>query len=264
MRYTINLQGGDKAVLLIHGLTGTPFEMKPLAEHLHREGFSVKVPCLAGHGKSPDYLKATRWEDWYGTVYRHFMDLKKDHEVVAVSGLCMGTLLGLYLAHECRDEVSSLSLLSTTLFYDGWSLPWYKFLLPLVYLTPLRRAYTYQEREPYGIKNEALRKRYAFHLKNEAVGYASIPSECMHELYRLIQVVKPLMASIRTPTLLIHAVEDDLASVKNAEYVRDNLGAETIRTVYLEDTYHMLTIDNRKAEVCKETARFFKEIALCR
>jgi carboxylesterase len=233
--------------------------MKPLAEHLHREGFTVRVPCLAGHGMSSDALKVTKWEDWYETVHKNFLDLKKTHAVVSVSGLCMGTLLGLRLAHEFKNEVSSLSLLSTTLFYDGWSLPWYRFLLPLVYLTPLRRIYHYQEREPYGIKNETLRNRYAFHLKNNTVGYATIPSECMHELYKLINVVKALMPSIMTPTLLIHALEDDLASVKNAEYVKNHLGAETIKTVYLHDTYHMLTIDNQKAGVCSETTRFFNE-----
>jgi carboxylesterase len=259
MRYKIDLNGGDKAALLIHGLTGTPFEMKHLADRLHKAGFSVRVPCLAGHGKTPDDLKGMNWQDWYGTVRRHFEDLKKRHEAVSVSGLCMGTLLALRLAHECKEEIKSLSLLSTTLFYDGWSLPWYKFLFPLVYLTPLRHAYAYEEREPYGIKNQSLRKRYAFHLKTNSIGYARIPSECMHELYKLVKVVKKLLPDITTPTLLIHSQEDDLASIRNAEYIKSRIGAKTVQTVYLHDTYHMLTIDNQKDKVSQATIRFFRE-----
>ena len=70
-------------------------------------------------------------------------------------------MLALSLAAEKGRDIAALSLLSTTLFYDGWSVPWYRFLLPLGYYTPLRHLYAYHEREPYGLKNEAMRKRIA-------------------------------------------------------------------------------------------------------
>ena len=257
----IDMPGGEHAVLLIHGLTGSPFELKPLARKLHKAGFTVKGPCLAGHGMTIDDLKKTRWQDWYGTIRETFIELKKEHRTVSAAGLCMGALLGLYLAYE-EEEVSSLSLLSTTIFYDGWSLPWYRFLLPISYYPPVKYFYSFEEREPYGLKNTRMREQIALLLKENSVAYAKFPSQSMHELFKLIRQVKKIIPAVKTPTLILHAQEDDIASVRNAEYVERNIGSKEVRKVLLEDSYHMLTLDNQKDYVAEETIRFFKKSVL--
>ncbi len=52
-------------------------------------------------------------------------------------------------------------LLSLTLSYDGWAIPWYRFLLDWVYYTPMRTSWRYREHEPFGLRNEALRTKIA-------------------------------------------------------------------------------------------------------
>ncbi len=260
--YKINLEGGEHAVLLIHGLTGSPFETKHLAKKLHRAGFTVKGPCLAGHGETLESLKATCWHDWYKTVHETFKKMKKEYKIVSVSGLCMGALLALYLAFEVEDEISSISLLSTTLFYDGWSLPWYKFLEPMVYYSRMRYFYSYKEREPYGIKNERMRKRIAIRLKENSIAYSKFPAQSMHELFRLIRLTKKIIPKIKVPTLILHALEDDLASIKNADYVEKYIGSSHVRKIFIRDSYHMLTLDNQKDLVAEETIKFFQQHAV--
>ncbi len=256
--YKIDLPGGEHAVLLIHGLTGSPFELKPLAKKLNQAGFTVKGPCLAGHGADIKALKAMRWQDWYGTVRDNFRELKARHENVSVAGLCAGALLALYLAHE-EEDVSSIALLSTTLFYDGWSLPWYRFLLPVSYYPPIRWFYSYGEREPYGIKDERMRKQVAIGMKEGSIAFDRFPAECMHELFKLIGVSKKIMPRVKTPALILHAEEDDLASAKNADYVEAHIGSSKVRKILIKDTYHMLTLDKQKDLVAQETIRFFRE-----
>jgi carboxylesterase len=51
-------------VLLLHGLTGMPSEMRPLERHLRRLGCIVDVPLLPGHGATHRELLATGWRDW--------------------------------------------------------------------------------------------------------------------------------------------------------------------------------------------------------
>lgn len=257
--YEINLTDGDNAVLLIHGLTGSPFEMRYLAKRLNKAGFAVKAPCLAGHGTTMEDLKKTRWQDWYMTVSETFKELKKNYSSVAVSGLCMGAVLALYLAYKEKDDVSAISLISTTLFYDGWSLPWYKFLLPIVYYTPLRSIATYREREPYGIKNERLRRQIVKGMKDNAIAYSRFPCTGMYELLKLIRNVKRVISRITTPTLILHSIEDDVASVKNAHYIEKHIGSKNVRKVLLNDSYHMIPIDNQRELAAEETIRFFKE-----
>ncbi len=256
----IDLAGGDHAVLLIHGLTGSPFELKPLAKKLNKSGFTVKGPCLAGHGQTLKQLTSMTWHDWYGTVRDEFREMKTHYKTVSVSGLCMGALLALYLAYEEGDAVSSIATLSTTLFYDGWSLPWYKFILPVFYLPPLKYFASYEERPPYGVKNERMRRQIEIALKaNSSIAYASFPSQSMHELFKLIKCVKKNLHKVNVPTLILHALEDDVASIKNANYIEKNIGTHLVRKILLDDTYHMLTLDNQKERVAEETIRFFKE-----
>lgn len=252
------LPGGERAVLLVHGLTGSPFEMKYLAKRLNKAGFTVYAPCLAGHGATVEDLKATSWQDWYGASFNAFRKLKAEYGSVSVSGLCMGALLALMLASDLNDEVCSVSLLSTTLFYDGWSLPWYKFLLPLMYHPPFKYFYSYKESPPYGIKNERLREAYLQWMRNGAVAYDSIPSESMRELNKLSKAVMGSMKKVTSPVLILHAAEDDLASTKNADYVETHVASNKVKKVLVPDSYHMITIDNQKDFVVKETIEFFK------
>ncbi|MCH9682512.1 MAG: esterase, partial [Deltaproteobacteria bacterium] len=40
---------GGLGVLLLHGLTGTPYDIAPFADALAERGFAVRGPLLAGH-----------------------------------------------------------------------------------------------------------------------------------------------------------------------------------------------------------------------
>jgi len=257
--HKIDLPGGNHSVLLIHGLTGSPFEMKYLARKLNKTGFTVKGPCLEGHCTTLDHLSKTSWKDWYQSVLESFAEMKKSSDSVSVVGLCMGALLSLHLAHEFGSEVTAVSLISTTLFYDGWSLPWFKFLLPIAYYTPFKSLYSYSETEPYGIKNKALRERIVNLMKNDSVAYTKTPAASMHELFKLIKEVKKELPAITTPALILHSREDDLTSTKNPDYVEKNIGTKIVRKIILDDSYHMMTIDNQKDRVAEETITFFRE-----
>ncbi len=260
--HKIDLMGGEHAVLLVHGLTGSPFEMKYLARQLNRAGFTVKGPCLAGHGATLADLKKTRWQEWYGTVRDSFRELKREHASVSVVGLCMGALLALKLSVDLEGEVSSIALISTTLFYDGWGLPWYRFLLPLAYYTPACHIYSFKEREPYGIKNEALRTRIVEGMRDGSIAHESVPGVSMRELYRLIRVTKKtIISKVTTPTLIVHSREDDLASDRNAAYVLDHIKSADVRTILLDDCYHMVPIDNQRDRAAGEIVHFFKDRA---
>lgn len=254
----INLVAGEDAVLLLHGLAASPLEMRYLARALHRDGFSVHVPHIHGYGYGQ---AATDSREWHTGVCATFEKLQREYRTVAVGGLCMGAVLALSLAAEKGREVSALSLLSTTLYYDGWSVPWYRFLLPLGYYTPLRHIYKYREREPYGLKNETLRKRIARSVSQSAlteVGAASVPMNHIYQAMRLIQQVKRNLAQVQAPALVVHAIDDDTASTRSAEFVVDHIGSPVVRKIFLNDSYHMVTMDNERELVARETRDFLR------
>src|SRR5262249_2532587 len=93
MDQSIRLSGGRLGFLLVHGLGGTPLEMRYVAQGLYHAGHTVHVPQLAGHCGSSDDLKATRWADWYATVEREHDRLKAHCDSIVVGGLSMGAIL---------------------------------------------------------------------------------------------------------------------------------------------------------------------------
>ncbi|MCG6552686.1 MAG: alpha/beta fold hydrolase [Candidatus Magnetominusculus sp. LBB02] len=256
----IDLKGGGSAVLLIHGLTGSPFELKYLARKLHKVGFSVRAPLLAGHASTLKELRATTWQDWYACALRAFDQLCQSHDSVFIGGLCMGSVLALYIAIERQESVSGLSLMSTTLFFDGWSIPWYRRLLPIAYHTPIENFFSFKERHPYGIKNEVMRRWVLELMKEKRIAYSSVPLKSVHELQKLSDKVKQEAHRVKSPALILHSVEDDIASIKNVRFIERHIASTALRTVLLHDCYHMVTIDNQRSIVEKETIDFFASL----
>jgi carboxylesterase len=256
---------GEDVVLLVHGLTGTPAEMRPVAKRLTRQGFSVMCPQLAGHCGSIGALKRSRWQDWYGTVERAFEALSLNHARIYVTGLSMGALIALKLAEQKGARVAGLGLLSTTFFYDGWNIPHQKrrWLLPIVLYSPLRYFISWKETSPYGIKCERTRAMVHSVLTNrdahaaEKFGIFRTPAVTIHESVRLIRATRKALPGVQAPTLIVHATEDDMASVKNAHYVAGRISSERVETFFVEDSYHVLTLDKRKYDIAHRLADFF-------
>src|ERR1700690_2976062 len=154
IRLTGNLH---RTVILVHGLTGTPNEMRHLAFTLNKRGYSVICPRLAKHGQPLHVLKHTKWEEFYSSLRLVFLEALKTGDKVYVAGLSMSALFVLLFAEEFGEKLAGGICLAPTLFFDGWNVPWYHRLLPLVSGTPLKYHFFYKESPPYGIKNEKMR-----------------------------------------------------------------------------------------------------------
>lgn len=260
---------GDTAVLLVHGLTGTPAEMKHFGRVLSRKGLTVACHELAGHCATIEALQATTWQDWFASVDRAFVALKKEYDQVFIAGLSMGALLALLVAAKRKQEVAGVILLSTTFFYDGWNVPKFRqrFLLPLVLYSPLKHFMHWEETAPYGIKCERTRELVAAILDNkdaktaDKIGYFKTPATVILESVRLIKAAKKSLSQVVCPALIVHSTEDDMASLKNAHYVEENIASTHVETMYIDDTYHVLTLDKRKDDIAKRTAEFCNALA---
>jgi len=238
--------------------------MQYLAKGVRQAGFATLVPHFKGYGfgERSDPFATGRWTEWRTQALEHFDELARNYQSVCVSGLCVGAVLALDLAAERPGQVAALSLLATTLAYDGWSIPWYQFLAALAYYTPARYRYSYRERYPYGVKNESLRKWIAREMSEKTTsiaGASSLPMTAVYEARKLIRHVRGAISSVNAPALVIHAKEDDVASLKSAEFVLENIGSKDVDFVLLHDSYHIVTLDNEKDVVADETIRFFRD-----
>lgn len=254
--------GSRIGILLIHGLGGTPRELKFVAKGLNAYGYTVFCPRLVGHCGTEADLIATSWTDWTASVQEAFNRLAVETDVIFVGGLSAGAVMGLYLA-QTQPGVRGLGLYSTTLRWDGWSIPKSRFLLPLFLRLPyFGPRFRFEEVFPYGIKNERLRHIAVsgMHSGNSSeAGLSATPGLSLRELWQLVDIVKKQLPSLKVPTLLIHARHDDIAHWHNSEYVREHLGGPS-ELILLDDSYHIITIDQERDIVCDTTARYFSDL----
>lgn len=81
----------NKAVLLLHGYTGAPSEMRPLGDYLHALGYTVSCVRLPGHGTSIKDLEATTATDWYAAAEAECLELLARFDSVYVAGLWLSS-----------------------------------------------------------------------------------------------------------------------------------------------------------------------------
>lgn len=254
-----NIQNTN-AVLLFHGLTGSTFEMKKYAQHLHANGYDVFAYCLPGHGEDTCNIRCVSYDDWIEFAQEKFLFLKKKYKKVFLGGLCLGAVLALVLAQKHKLEVAGVISLSTTLFLDGWTMPWYNFMMPLGLNTLIRYYYTFPEREPYGIKNIKKRRSIQKIMGKNTIAMDNYPLSCVYELLKLSKLARKNMKEVISPILIIHSKEDDLTSVKSAKFVYNNISSNCKQFFILDNSYHLMLYDNDKDFVFDKSVEFLNTL----
>ena len=259
---TIFHKGGPNGVVLVHGLTGTPTEMAHIGRRLHERGYTVYAPILAGHCRTEQDLVKTGWRDWLASVHDAVDFLAPQVERVCIAGLSMGALLALLVAARRANAVAGIALYSTTLWYDGWCIPPSAALLPLMLRVPiLGKRLRFLEPWPYGIKDDRIRKYILAKLESgqsHEAGLRGMPGASLAQMHRLIGVTKRELRQVQAPTLIVHAANDDVTSIRNADYVAQRVQGR-VSTVLLNDSYHLITVDAERDRVASLTADFFTD-----
>jgi carboxylesterase len=254
---------GKRGVLLLHGLTGAPAEMKAVGRVLHRQGFDLYAPMLAGHGGTEADLLKTDWRDWVASARAAYLRFAEEVDEVYVAGICAGGEIGLELAAEF-PEIRGAAVYSVLFEYDGWNMPKITMGAPVIQAVanlPLLRRLSFVQPSPFGLKDERLRTMAAQALQSMIPGALErMPLGCMYQLYRLARHVEQVAPNIRCPVLIVHAREDDLADLRNARRLRAALGGPS-ELVVLEDSYHMVHVDNEHLRVGELTAALFTAAA---
>jgi len=228
------------AVLLVHGFSASPWELRPLADDLVKRGFACLAVRLPGHGTSPEDLATRHWEEWLATVVRGYDLLAGQFPRVYAAGLSTGSLLALALA-EARAP-AGLVLLSPYLRlrhrlapFAGW----------------LRYLHPYQHRPLTG--NDA------------RLYYARRPLAGVHQINRLLRALSPRLGEITLPVLAIHGEGDQTIDIDSGRVLVERLGS-TVR-VYERlgpEAPHVLTGEHNphRGAVFDLIGRFLDELEL--
>jgi carboxylesterase len=255
--------GNRVGFLLIHGMGGTPVELRYVAQGIARAGYTVSCCQLAGHCSTVETLRTSTWREWYASVEAAHDRLKEHCDVIVAGGLSMGGILAAHLAQNRPDGVQGLMFYAPTLWLNGWSMPWHSRLLRYLRPTRFNLKMTLPEHEPYGLKDERVRALVVQSMQSKDSSEAGVfctPVRCFSHFNSLCDAVKPRLKDIKVPSLILHPRNDDLADIDNAFYLQRSLGGR-VEMVVLEDSYHIITLDKQRQLVVERSLAFAADIA---
>lgn len=234
--------GGDVGVVLVHGFTGTPYEVRYLGEQLARAGYTVHAPRLPGHGTTVADLDRTRWQDWAGAVEATVDAVAARCRRVAVVGQSLGGLLALHVAHR-RPALACVGSLAAPLWLEGLSgrvARWTREGGPLHRLRVLPK-----------LGGSDVRDR---RVRAENPCYDAIPTRALGELLAFMRVVDAELPEVTPPVLVVHATQDHTAPVACAHHIATRTRAA--RTRILPRSYHLIAVDVERDIVAAEVTSF--------
>jgi carboxylesterase len=233
------LEGGPIGVLLIHGFTGSPPEMRRIGEYLHQRGLTVSAPLLPGHGTSVDDMNRSKWTEWTDCVERALAELWARSDTVFVGGLSLGSLLTLYLAAHHTDLPGVILYSPAT-----WIADRRLYLTPVVkYLMPKRA------KSPDTDLTDPEADRWFW-------CYEEDPTVAAHELLKLLRRVRRALPQVTCPILLIHSTLDRSIDANSARLTYERVSSEDKELVTLHNSGHCLTVDSEWESVAAKTHEF--------
>jgi carboxylesterase len=241
------LRAGSRGSLLIHGFTGCPWEMRFLGEHLQAAGITANIIRLAGHATSPEDMEGFAWQDWYGSALAGLDALAQVTDDIVVVGQSMGSLLALKLAAEHPERIRALVLLAPALKTSMFWLPWVTPLIPVVRIAFGERFRFVSKEGGSDVADDAARATIP--------SYTRTPLRAVNQLVQLQQNVRPLVASVRQPTLIVHSTQDHTCPIENVALLQKELPGP-VRTLILRDSFHVVSIDKDRELVAAEVAAF--------
>lgn len=236
--------GGSLGILLTHGLAGSTYDLRPLADWLHDKlNATVLVKRLAGHGTTPRELARMTLRDWRRSLDEGVDELRNTDRLFLVGNSFGGNLM-IDLALRCPRFVDGLTLLSTPIFTPGeW---WQRALLPLV--IPWRFSI-----RKYWIKYEGA----ADYQKRGS--YLEIPLAAYREFLWILRFIsKQQVKAVQLPTLMIYSRHDVVIKPHSAEYIFRRLPTKDKQLFWLDDSYHSPLNSKRTADVFKQVAEFIE------
>ena len=235
--------GDDVGILLVHGFTGAPKEMRSMGEYLAAQGKTVLGVRLPGHATQPADMPRQRWTDWLGAVEDGYHLLHSAGKQVFIMGLSMGGVLTLVSA--ARLPVKGAVAMSTPyVLTEDPRLKVVEYLAPLMQSMP---------KGPSDWHDKAM--------EDVHVSYPEYPTRSLAEVRDLLQVMRQSLPQVRAPVLLVHSRTDGGVPPENMQRIYDELGTSDKSMLWLEHSGHVITRDQERQKVFEAALAFVNRLA---
>jgi carboxylesterase len=237
-------------VLLTHGFTGTPKEMRWMGEYLNREhGFTCLGIRLTGHATQVEDMIRSRYTDWVASVEDGYHMLASTGKHVYLAGLSMGGILSLHAAAKFPVR-GVIAMAAPYALPNDWRLAHADLISRFIPFRPK------SDRSPgeswFG---DAWKEYHRSYEKN--------PVRSIGQLNLLLGEMRAALPHITAPALLIYSRDDiylPLGSLYSLEQVYAHLGSTRKEQLVIEGSGHVVTEEPKREQVFKAAAEFILHV----
>ena len=239
-------------VILSHGYLASPEQVRPLAEYICNQGYSVYALRLPGHGTAPDQMNGVSWQDWLEGLSRAMALLRHQCDTVVAGGFSLGGTLALLLASRQADTVAGVfginapgklrdrrvPLVGAIVRFNGW----------------MRRLGL--SRRYYSISNEGT--------ESPDINYGVDYLRGIRELRRAMKACYRGLGDVRAPALLLQGDHDPLVDPDGGRLLLQRLGSEDKLLSTMPFDRHLIIRDEGSNDVFAAVCRFLDRVTVPR
>ncbi len=233
-----SVSDSEVGVLVLQGFTGTVYSVIYLAKFVANLGYNVEAPRLSGHGTKWQDLNRVKYTDWIGDVETAYKKLQDRSKKIFVAGLSMGGALALYMLENYPEIKGGILINHIVMLKD----PRVKFLPIISLFVKSMKAIGSDIKDP-SVKEPA---------------YDRTPTRGLYEMVKLLNEVEKNLHKVTQPLIIFKSRYDHVVPMENVDYTFQKVQSEEKKVVYLEDSYHVATMDFDKDMINAFTEDFIK------
>lgn len=234
-----------RGILLLHGWSSTPYEMRALGERLHDEGYSVFAPLMTGHGTQAQDLEGVVWQDWRADATHAYEELRKKCDEVFVGGISLGGSLALHLAQK-NPDVAGVILMSTPYKLRYEKLGYFATRCVM----PFR---SYKKKYYPKVLGSGI-------CMTQLISYQRYPIASAYEAFFAIKTILHHLTSVTQPAMIIQSQSDHLVARSSMTALAQALGSATIETRLVKGAYHNFIGDTQHHYIFDDIVAFLKKV----
>jgi carboxylesterase len=234
-----------KGILLVHGWTSTPYEVRRLGMYLNENGYTVYGMMLSGHGTVPKDLEDIIWQQWVEDVQKGYDKLRKTCDNVYIGGTSIGANLALIIAKK-NSNIAGLILMAAPyrLRMERTALLFAKLL------TKMKKRYRHKVYPPtFGVATTITR----------LISYQSYPVKSALDVFEAIKESRKDLHLVKQPCLIMQSTHDHIVCRHSMEKLYDKLGSQKKKKQYIKKAYHTFISDIKNEHVFRDILEFLNE-----
>lgn len=233
-------EAGPRAVLLLHGFTGSSADVRMLGRFLEKKGYTSLAPQYRGHGTAPEKLITTNPDEWWQDVQEAYRRLQEaGYQEIAVAGLSLGGVFSLKLG--LNQPVKGIITMCA---------PMTMRTLDLMFEGVLGYAKQYKQYE--GKKDDEIE------IEVDAIRQKGMPS--LPDLQKLVAAVRAEVDLVYAPLFVVQATNDNIIDPKSAHYIYEEAQSNMKEIKWYDHSGHVITLGREKDQLHEDIYQFLEKL----